>query len=1110
MESMWTAPMQTPTSVSCASACAARGAVRVYRDIRGSVGDSENAGENTDVENAGPSAREDVVKNALEKVSLDATEIAVHSADDDKNQCSFQRDLLRQCIDHVLTGELMTDPVIAEDGRTYERAAIERYFESLTESDKEIKSPFSRKPMGSSLVSNEEVRALTDKFQLNLSPACSASWHPEHNIKSLYDVGNFMAWLDPFREVLDSSLDGWTPPCVILIGSENSGKSSVFERLTLMSIFPRSEGICTRLPIHAQMRRTAVAQPPTMIVFNVDTQKVVSREVIPLNQGCVEVRRAMEDVLRLNGGQLRGISTSHIIILEIRSPRVPSIDLIDMPGIVAASTADEPSDLPAETQLLLEKYLKQYGDRSMYLCVCPATITSNKDIAYGIMQSKSLEARTLGVVTMCDLKRTNTRSRNQNAIDKAAIADVAGPSGLGGVSSVPLKPHGYVCLVNTPEEGDSNVCSDNKTSLEVLLEQSEYEMQFFRDNGLGSLIDQRRAGANALVERINHMYSSYLQETWIPRTILLATRRIEKLTRLIKEVGVPVFETKDFDSIRMEFHVRCQEQVKQTFLKRKKAEVNAVAETLVTSAMEGFSAEKGVVSHDDIDYARIPELLNEFQVQMTDILHRGVTSIKQGWCGKSFASIMSQDESAFKFGRFSCIIAVISKSFHSKLNGIYEVAMNRAVDCLRTHITVPSSTVEVTFQGRHLWELSIRSDRIINDCVYCLIGGSLPLVIDALEQSVASVIQGLGRETIIEDSTATELRDQYLLELADLTTVKNRLVCAGAITTSYDQWVKDRLQSIVVQNEDELASGLAALRARQQLTASQRDALLTRGLVLQQGMLSQEELATLQEVYSKVKPSNSSMTGAALCGDWQQRYALYRRKQLRSFTLELIKSYESFPVDHQLKLIRPNSKVTDTVAELGSKRITGTNLLESLTSIDLPFSFDALKPVGTLLPDYYYSPTKDPLDQFYSKIGRYAAIDERSVTYASLPPPVTLANLRLIADELSLGYYFSHEQHVAFSTLKIGNSGLDYDVLVDIFSRQSVVVQGIGIYGGSQDVMSAHVLIAWQKILSVSAEDASVLCKEYGDIATAVAAKHLAKELGLECIRHLIEFSKIR
>jgi hypothetical protein len=86
--------MQTPTSVSCASACAARGAVRVYRDIRGSVGDSENAGENTDVENAGPSAREDVVKNALsEKMSLDATEIAVHSADDDKNQCSFQRDL---------------------------------------------------------------------------------------------------------------------------------------------------------------------------------------------------------------------------------------------------------------------------------------------------------------------------------------------------------------------------------------------------------------------------------------------------------------------------------------------------------------------------------------------------------------------------------------------------------------------------------------------------------------------------------------------------------------------------------------------------------------------------------------------------------------------------------------------------------------------------------------------------------------------------------------------------------------------------------------------------------------------------------------------------------
>ena len=52
------------------------------------------------------------------------------------------------------------------------------------------------------------------------------------------DLGALFAKLDPFRDILDEVLHGWAPPCVMVLGTETSGKSTIFDRLTLMSIFP--------------------------------------------------------------------------------------------------------------------------------------------------------------------------------------------------------------------------------------------------------------------------------------------------------------------------------------------------------------------------------------------------------------------------------------------------------------------------------------------------------------------------------------------------------------------------------------------------------------------------------------------------------------------------------------------------------------------------------------------------------------------------------------------------------------------------------------------------------------------------------------------------------
>ena len=214
-------------------------------------------------------------------------------------------------VDHILTGEIMTNPVIAEDGRTYERESILMYFKSREQNRMPIVSPWTRQQMGKSVRPNVDFKRAIDQYldQIKISEKSSPQSEQklvgdhssdEVTMASLSDLSKYFECLDPCREVLSSTLDGWTPPCILMIGPENTGKSTILERLALMSIFPIAEGICTRMPIHVRLRRSKSSELPLLIVENRKTKEELSRQVIPLLTGHVDVREAMSKYLGRN------------------------------------------------------------------------------------------------------------------------------------------------------------------------------------------------------------------------------------------------------------------------------------------------------------------------------------------------------------------------------------------------------------------------------------------------------------------------------------------------------------------------------------------------------------------------------------------------------------------------------------------------------------------------------------------------------------------------------------------------------------------------------------------------------------------------------------------
>ena len=67
-------------------------------------------------------------------------------------------------------------------------------------------------------------------------------------------LAHYFDAFEEIREELARALDGWDTPVVVVFGPQNAGKSTLLERLVMLSLFPKGQGLCTRVPIRIRMR----------------------------------------------------------------------------------------------------------------------------------------------------------------------------------------------------------------------------------------------------------------------------------------------------------------------------------------------------------------------------------------------------------------------------------------------------------------------------------------------------------------------------------------------------------------------------------------------------------------------------------------------------------------------------------------------------------------------------------------------------------------------------------------------------------------------------------------------------------------------------------------
>ncbi|KID88448.1 Dynamin family protein [Metarhizium guizhouense ARSEF 977] len=239
-------------------------------------------------------------------------------------------------------------------------------------------------------------------------------------------------------------------PELVLVGDQSAGKSSLMSGLANLDL-PRSEGTCTRCPLHIRVSRNSdwscrvwlrkeySFQPPTdrpiiesdvtdedpffpwrkqpvsaVHEFKTMQDKSQIEEVLRWAQiailnddkhhglfipgsGAIAVNRRIEDA----AAETIAKFSPNVVALEIKGPDLPDLSFYDMPGIFQ-NPADAKDDYLVNVVRNLSKAYIQHPS-AIIICSMPMNSDAENSSTFGLTRKLGATSRTIGVLTKADL-----------------------------------------------------------------------------------------------------------------------------------------------------------------------------------------------------------------------------------------------------------------------------------------------------------------------------------------------------------------------------------------------------------------------------------------------------------------------------------------------------------------------------------------------------------------------------------------------------------------------------------------------------------------------------------------------------------------------------------
>ncbi|KAG7999383.1 Interferon-induced GTP-binding protein Mx [Nibea albiflora] len=181
-------------------------------------------------------------------------------------------------------------------------------------------------------------------------------------------------------------------PAIAVIGDQSSGKSSVLEALSGVSL-PRGSGIVTRCPLELKMKRKKEGEE----WYGKISYQEYEEEIEDPADVEKKIREAQDEMAGIGVG-----ISDDLISLVIASPDVPDLTLIDLPGIARVAVKGQPENIGDQIKRLIQKFIKKQETISLVVVPCNVDIATTEALKMAQEVDPDGE-RTLGILTKPDL-----------------------------------------------------------------------------------------------------------------------------------------------------------------------------------------------------------------------------------------------------------------------------------------------------------------------------------------------------------------------------------------------------------------------------------------------------------------------------------------------------------------------------------------------------------------------------------------------------------------------------------------------------------------------------------------------------------------------------------
>ncbi|KAI3339647.1 P-loop containing nucleoside triphosphate hydrolase protein [Ustulina deusta] len=197
-------------------------------------------------------------------------------------------------------------------------------------------------------------------------------------------------------------------PQIIVVGDQSSGKSSVLEAISRVR-FPAKAEVCTRFPTELVLRtdpqvkihvQTQPASTPPDTAFTFD-KTAFDKDDLPRI-----IETAKTHLLR-NGANF----SEDVLRVEICSPDVPHLTLVDLPGFYHSWDANQSADGREIVDRLVRSYMKKKNSIILAVVSARNQVVMQKVLAEAGNHDKNQE-RTLGIITKPDLLLPDSEDEN--------------------------------------------------------------------------------------------------------------------------------------------------------------------------------------------------------------------------------------------------------------------------------------------------------------------------------------------------------------------------------------------------------------------------------------------------------------------------------------------------------------------------------------------------------------------------------------------------------------------------------------------------------------------------------------------------------------------------